>query len=286
MDGYLSRRAVLKTSLGLSLTALLAGCTQTQVHNEITQGVSMSGANIDVHSKKRILMVASNKAISPVTQWPIGFWYAELTHPYLAFEEAGYDVDIVSPEGGELFGDAYSDPEDASGYSAEDIISLGFKKSPRHSGLIANTPSLNSANFNDYDAIMLAGGQGPMVTFIDDERVHNAFATFYEAGKVACAICHATCILLKTKISSGDLLVKGKTWTGFANSEEEFAEHAAGTKMQPFWIETEADKIEDTNFIVSKRFDRFAVRDGNLITGQQQYSGAAAAQLVIEALGR
>ncbi|MEM8987527.1 MAG: type 1 glutamine amidotransferase domain-containing protein [Pseudomonadota bacterium] len=246
----------------------------------------MSGANIDKFSQKRILMIASNSAVSPVTGWPIGFWWAELTHPYFAFTEAGYEVDIVSPKGGDLVGDAYSDPEDESRYSADDLISLGFKKSPDHAALLVNTPDLKSVDLNAYDAVMIAGGQGPMVTMIDDEGLHAFVARAYEAGKIVCAICHGTCILLKTKLSNGDLLVKGKTWTGFANSEEEFAEAAAGTKMQPFWIETEAAKIEDTNFIVSKTFDRFAVRDGNLITGQQQYSGAAAAHLVIEALGR
>jgi putative intracellular protease/amidase len=71
----------------------------------------------------------------------------------------------------------------------------------------------------------------------------------------------------------GKLLVAGKTWTGFANSEERYADEFVGKHMQPFWIEEEAKKIPDTNFIVSGRFKAHAVRDGNLITGQQQYSG-------------
>jgi putative intracellular protease/amidase len=80
--------------------------------------------------------------------------------------------------------------------------------------------------------------------------------------------------------------VKGKTWTGFANSEEAFADAWVGKKIQPFWIEAEARKIEGTNFIVNSMFKAFAVRDGNLITGQQQFSGAAAAKLVVDALGQ
>ena len=84
---------------------------------------------------KRILIVASNPSVSPQTGWPVGFWWAELTHPYWAFVEAGYEVDIRSPKGGPLQADAYSDPEDASGYSAHDILSLGFKKSPAHAAL-------------------------------------------------------------------------------------------------------------------------------------------------------
>jgi putative intracellular protease/amidase len=92
-------------------------------------------------------------------------------------------------------------------------------------------------------------------------------------------------VLLDTRLSSGTLLVEGKTWTGFANSEERFADEYVGRKIQPFWIEDEARKLENTNFIVAGRFKSHAVRDGNLITGQQQYSGAAAARLIIEALG-
>lgn len=237
-------------------------------------------------SARSILLVASNTATSPVTGWPIGFWWAELTHPWLTFREAGYAVTIASPEGGPVQGDGYSDPEDSSGYSADDIISLGFKTSPTHRALLENTPRLDSLDPADFDAIMLAGGQGPMVTFADNTALHNLFAGFIAAGKPACAICHATCILLKARGADGELLVKGRTWTGFANSEERFAESAAGQKIQPFWIEDEARKIEDTNFITSIPFFSFALRDGLLITGQQQNSGAAAARLVIEALGR
>jgi len=110
-------------------------------------------------------------------------------------------------------------------------------------------------------------------------------AAFYEAGKPTAVVCHATCVLLKATTSDGRLLVNGKTWTGFANSEEQFADDYVGRRIQPFWIEDEAGKLAGTNFIVNGRFKPHAVRDGNLITGQQQYSGAAAARLVIEALG-
>lgn len=124
-----------------------------------------------------------------------------------------------------------------------------------------------------------------MYTFIDDERVHLLLTSFYEAGKVTAVICHATCILLNARLSDGSLLVAGKTWTGFANSEERFADEFVGLKIQPFWIEDEARKLDHTNFIVNGRFKPYAIRDGNLITGQQQYSGAAAAGLMIAALG-
>lgn len=123
-----------------------------------------------------------------------------------------------------------------------------------------------------------------MYTYYNDERVHKLAAQAYEAGKVTAVLCHATCILLKARLN-GKLLVEGKTWTGFANSEERYADEFVGKRIQPFWIEEEARKISGTNFIVAGRFKPHAVRDSNLITGQQQYSGGAVARLVIEALG-
>jgi putative intracellular protease/amidase len=234
---------------------------------------------------KRIVIVASNPAVSEQTGGPIGFWWAELAHPFWEFTEHGYRVDVASPEGGPLQADAWSDPRDKSGYSAEDLLSLGFINSPAHMRLVEESKPLAAVRLDDYDGVLLVGGAGPMYTFVDDERVHALVAAFYESGKVTAVICHATCVLLKTRLSDGRLLVEGKTWTGFANSEEQFADDFVGQKIQPFWIEDEAKGLENTNFIVSGRFRPHAVRDGNLITGQQQYSGTVAARLAIEALG-
>jgi putative intracellular protease/amidase len=245
-------------------------------------------ASIDIlrpDSPKGVLIVASNPAVSEQTGWRIGFWWAELTHTYWEFTERGYRVDVASPDGGKLEGDAYSDPRDASGYSADDLLSLGFISSPKHSGLVEQSKPLADVAVDDYDAVMLVGGQGPMYTFWNDDRVHRLVTSFYEAGKIAAVICHAVCVLLKTRLTDGRLLVEGKTWTGFANSEERYADDVAGQKIQPFWIEDEARSLENTNFIVDSRFKPHAVRDGNLITGQQQYSGAAAARLLVQALG-
>lgn len=240
----------------------------------------------DPKRRKRILLLVANPAVSPVTGWPIGFWWAELTHPYWAFTEVGYEVEIRSPDGGALQADGYSDPEDASGYSAGDFLSLGFKKSPRHAALLAATPSLDGVDPATYDALFVTGGQSPMVTFPGNTRLQQLVAAFHEAGKVTALICHGTCLLLETRLSDGRLLVEGKTWTGFANAEEQIADSFVGRRIQPFWIEEQARRIPGTNFVVDQPFREFAVRDGLLVTGQQQVSGAAAARLVIEALGR
>ena len=234
---------------------------------------------------KRVLIVASNPAVSATTGWPIGFWWSELSHPYWEFTEHGYQVDIASPDGGALTADSWSDPRDESGYSAHDLISLGFLSSPKHAALVESTKPLSDVRIEDHDAVLFVGGQAPMYTFADNKLVHELLAGFYESGKATGVICHATCVLLKATRADGSLLVKGLTWTGFANSEEQYADDFVGRRIQPFWIENEARKLENTNFIVAGRFKSHAVRDGNLITGQQQYSGTAAARLIIEALG-
>ncbi|NWG21647.1 MAG: type 1 glutamine amidotransferase domain-containing protein [Chloroflexi bacterium] len=245
-------------------------------------------ANVSVlnpEKPRRVLIIVSNPAVSQQTGWPVGAWAAEFVHPYWEFTEKGYQVTIASPEGGKIAIDGFSDPRDASQYSAHDILSLGFLSSPHHAALLENTPGLDQVHPDDYDALFVAGGQGPMYTFIDNTNLHQFVADFYAAGKVVAVVCHGTCILLKARLADGTLLVHGKTWTGFANSEEQYADSFVGQRIQPFWIEEEARKLEGTNFVVGPRFAPFAVRDGRLITGQQQYSGSAAAKLVIEALG-
>jgi putative intracellular protease/amidase len=245
-------------------------------------------AEIDIlnpETPKRVVIFASNPAVSEQTGAPIGFWWAELSHPYWELTERGYEVDIASPNGGKLEGDSWSDPRDDSRYSVENLLSLGFINSPDHLKLVEQSKPLADVSVDDYDGVLLVGGQGPIYTFFNDERLHQLVASFYEARKVTAVICHATCVLLKARLSDGGLLVEDKTWTGFANSEEQFVDDFVGLRVQPFWIEDEARKLEDTNFIVNGRFKPHAVRDGSLITGQQQYSGAAAARLMIEALG-
>lgn len=230
-------------------------------------------------------MVASSPSVSAQTGWPIGFWAAELTHPLLVFQEAGYEVDLVSTEGGDLMMDAYSNPTDPSGYSAHDVISLGYLQKPEFNALLKNTRRLNEVSHHDYVAIFLVGGQGPMYTFKGNTALQRLFVSFYEAGKPSASVCHSTTLLLEARTSDGELLVKGKTWTGFADAEEEFADQAVGQKIQPYRIETEARKLASTTFRVAPPFASFAIQDGLLVTGQQQNSGAAAAELVVELLG-
>lgn len=236
--------------------------------------------------KGKILMVASSPAVSKQTGWPIGFWAAELTHPLHVFQEAGYEVELASTEGGEIKMDAYSDPTHESGYAAHDVITLGYMQQGWFSEMLANTRKLAEVNRDDYDAIFLVGGQAPMYTFRGNHGLAKLFAGFYESGKPSAAVCHSTTLLLEAEGADGELIVKGKTWTGFANSEEDYADQAVGQKIQPYRIEDEARKISGTTFKVADAFSSYAIADGNLITGQQQNSGAAAARMVVQQLSR
>ncbi len=233
-------------------------------------------------AKGKILMVASSPVISGQTGWPIGFWAAELTHPLHVFQEAGYAVELVSTDGGALQMDSFSDPTDASGYSAHDVISLGYMQQPWFKELLANTRKLTEVQPNAYDAIFLVGGQGPMYTYKGNADLEQLFVRF-EAGSQPRQVCHSTTLLLEAKKHNGELLVAGKTWTGFADAEEDFADNAVGVKIQPYRIEESAHAAwhKRGRFVSS-----FAIADGNLITGQQQNSGADAAKLVVELLNK
>ncbi len=229
-------------------------------------------------------MVASSPGISKQTGWPIGFWAAELTHPLYVFQEAGLEVELVSTDGGAIEMDAYSNPLDESGYSAHDVISLGYLQLDWFKEMLRSTKKLTDVNPDAYDAIFLVGGQAPMYTFRGNHDLEKLFARFYENDKPSAAVCHATSLLLEAKTSNGELLVKGKTWTGFANAEEDYADQAVGQKIQPYRIEELARRLDHTTFRVADPFSSYAIRDGNLITGQQQNSGAAAARMVVDAL--
>jgi putative intracellular protease/amidase len=249
---------------------------------EVNNYVHFHGAT----AKGKILMVASSPSVSKQTGWSIGFWAAELTHPLRIFQEAGYEVELVSTEGGKLEMDSYSNPTDASGYSAGDVISLGYLQQKSFHDMLANTKKLTEVEAKNYEAIFLVGGQAPMYTFRGNKDLEKLFAAFYETGKPSAAVCHSTTLLLEAKKSNGELVVKGKTWTGFADAEEEFADQAVGMKIQPYRIETEAKKIAGTTFKVAAPFSSYVIVDGNLITGQQQNSGAAAAELVVKVLNK
>lgn len=240
--------------------------------------------NITRSTKKKILLVVANPAVSSTLHEPVGFWASELIHPWYEFREVGYELTIASPKGGKVEFDDLSDPRHPSRYSADDVLSMGFINTPELMALLDNTPAIADLKVADFDALVVCGGQSPMFTFPQDERLHRFIAEFYEAEKITAIFCHATCALLYVKLSDGTLLAKDKVMTGYADVEEDNADRIRGQKNMPFRIEDEAKKL-GINYVQAGFFKEFAIRDGRLITGQQQYSGRATAQLVIEALG-
>ena len=245
----------------------------------------MSAAfNIVRRAPRRALLVVANPAISTTPGWPVGFWASELTHPYHELTEAGWLVDIASPRGGKVEVDAYSDPRHDSGYSAHDILSLGFLTSPPHVRLLEATRSLATCEPAAYDALVIVGGQSPMFTFRADPTLQRFIAEAFDREKVVAALCHGVAALLDVRLADGSWLLAGRTVTGFSNGEEDLVDAMSGTRVMPFRIQDEA-RGRGANFVCAAPWRPFAIRDGRLITGQQQYSGAATSRLVLEAAG-
>jgi putative intracellular protease/amidase len=242
--------------------------------------------------RKRVALVIANPAISASTGWPVGFWWSELSHPYFAFSESGYEVEIFSPDGGKCAADAMSDPRDPSGYSSPDLISMGFIATPKLLALVEATKPVREVDVDAFDAILVAGGQAPMSTFDKAVDLQGKFVAFYERRKIAAALCHGVAILRYVRSSDGDFVAKGKTVTGFANVEEDFADNAVWSMgllprdkhVMPWRIEDELKRL-GANYIQTGLWRSFAVRDGNLITGQQNFSGLETAEAIIRALG-
>jgi putative intracellular protease/amidase len=243
--------------------------------------------------RKSVAIVIANPAVSTTTGWPVGFWWSELAHPYFILSEAGYEIAVFSPDGGRCEADAMSDPRDPSGYSSTDLISMGFVATPALAGLIETTRRASEIEVDEFDGIIVAGGQAPMFTFEAAVALQRKFVEFYEAGKIACALCHGVAILRYAKLSNGEPLARGRTVTGFANVEEDFADEAVWSMgllprekhLMPWRIEDELRKL-GANYVQAGLWRGFAIRDGNLLTGQQNFSGEETARLLLDTLGR
>ena len=235
-------------------------------------------------SPKRVLIVVANPTTATTVGWPVGFWGAELTHPYYELTERGIEVTVASPGGGKVQMDALSDPRDPSKWSAADLITMGFVNTPELMELLADTPKLSELALDEYDAIMIAGGLAPMFSFRDNDSLHAAIRHFYESEKPTCIYCHGTAALADLTLSDGSYLVDGKTVTGFSNAEEDYSDNFVGQTVMPFRVE-DVLKERGANYVQGGLFKAFVVRDGRLITGQQQYSGRKVAQALIEAFG-
>ncbi|MBV9562155.1 MAG: type 1 glutamine amidotransferase domain-containing protein, partial [Bradyrhizobium sp.] len=167
-----------------------------------------------------------------------------------------------------------------------------FIHTPEYARQVEQTRSVREIDLNEFDAIVVAGGQGPMFTFEQEKDLHEKFVAFYEAGKVTAALCHGTALLRFARLKDGTPLVKGKIFTGFSNMEEDDADEKSwemgalprGQRIMPWRVEDEVKRLGGI-YTQGGLWRGYAIRDGNLITGQQQFSGDEVARLVIAALG-
>jgi len=240
-------------------------------------------AAAEADNREKVLIVVSNTCKHPKLGLPMGFWSAGLTHPYAELLNHNIDVTIASIDGGEVTFDDYSDPRHESRYSEHDLVSLAFINSPEYSELLRSTVSISSVDVQNFDAIIVVGGQATMYTFRQNETLKDLILAFFESGKPTAALCHGVSALMDIRQANGSYLIDGKTITGFSKAEDDFADQTIGVQYFDWWIEPTAVS-RGANYVQGGMWADFATSDGNLITGQQYNSGASVAQMVIEQL--
>ena len=201
-----------------------------------------------------------------------GFWLEEGAAPYFVFRDAGVDVTLASPKGGQPPIDPKSD-EPGNQTPAQ----VRFKKDAEAIQGFANTVKLADVRAEDFDTVFYPGGHGPMWDLAEDPMSIALLESFYSSGKPIALVCHAPGVLRHVKYK-GEPLVKGKHVTGFTNGEEE----AVGlTKVVPFLVE---DELLSLGAIFEKKanWEPFTITDGHLVTGQNPASSTVTAQALLK----
>lgn len=223
----------------------------------------------------KILMVLTSHNQLGNTGKPTGFWLEEFAAPYYVFHDAGLNVTLASPKGGQPPLDPKSDEPDAQTDGTR-----RFRSDVAAQKLLANTEKLESIHADNFDAVFYPGGHGPLWDLAQDSHSIKLIEQFWAAGKPVGAVCHAPGVLRKVKTPDGTLLVKGKRVTGFTNSEEE---GVGLTAVVPFLVEDELKKAGGL-FERTDDWGQFAVVDGHLVTGQNPASSAIAAEELLKLL--
>lgn len=221
---------------------------------------------------KKILMVLTSHDELGSTDHKTGFWVEEFAAPYYAFIDAGVEVTLATPLGGQAPVDpnsTLSDFQTSATHRYDDDAEAQAK--------IANTEKLSAMSEADFDGVFYPGGHGPLWDLTSNTTSIALLENFLKAKKPISAVCHATCALLNIKDTSGDFAIKNKAVSGFSNSEEAAVQL---TEVVPFLLEDElinrgADyqKVED--------WHAFAVQDGLIITGQNPASSALVAEKLL-----
>ncbi len=204
-----------------------------------------------------------------------GFWLEEFAAPYYVLADAGVNITLASPKGGQPPLDPVSDAPDAQTAATE-----RFKADKDAQALLAHTAKLADVSPADFDAVFYPGGHGPLWDLTDDIYSIAFIENLYAAGKIVAAVCHAPAALLNVKAPSGSPLVKDKSVTGFSNTEESAVQL---TDVVPFLLE-DALKDKGGKYDKSDDWQPYVVTDGNLITGQNPASSAPVAEELLVSL--
>ena len=224
----------------------------------------------------KILMVLTSHDKLGSTGGKTGFWLEEFAAPYYVFKDAGANITLASPLGGQPPLDPKSDDP-----TAQTDSTRRYKADTALQTTLANTLKLSAMVAADFDAVFYPGGHGPLWDLAEDSSSIALIETMLAAGKPVASVCHAPAVLRHPKGSDGKSLVQGKKVTGFTNTEEQ----AVGlSKIVPFLVE---DMLKENGGIYSKADDwqAYVVTDGLLITGQNPASSELAAKTLLEKLG-
>ena len=222
-----------------------------------------------------VLMVLTSHDTLGDTGRKTGFWLEELAAPYYAFKDAGAEITLASPKGGQPPLDPKSNEPDS-----QTDETRRFEADPEAMAALSSTVRLADVNQDDFDTVFYPGGHGPLWDLAEDRQSIALIEGFLAAGKPIALVCHAPGVLRHVQTAEGRPLVQGKKVTGFANSEEE----AVGlTHVVPFLVE---DELKAKGGIYSKGADwaSYVVQDGLLITGQNPQSSAQTARTLLDAL--
>ena len=223
----------------------------------------------------KILIVLTSHSELGNTGKKTGLWIEEFAAPYYTLKDAGADITLASPKGGQ----PPIDPKSEEPGSQTDATRR-FDNDRELKDIFANTSILAEVAADDFDAVFYPGGHGPLWDLTIDEDSINLINAFWAAKKPVAAVCHAPSVLLNVKDAAGEPLIKGKKVTGFTNTEEA----AVGlTDVVPFLLE---DELKNEGGIYSKGEDwaSYVVQDGLLITGQNPGSSEAVAERLLTLL--
>ena len=225
----------------------------------------------------KILMVLTSHDTLGNTGRKTGFWLEELAAPYYAFKDAGAEIVLASPAGGQPPLDPKSNEPD---FQTEQTHR--FEADAQANAQLAETVRLDSVSQADFDAVFYPGGHGPLWDLAEDKHSIKLIESFIAASKPVALVCHAPGVLRHVKDEQGIPLVQGKKVTGFTNTEEE----AVGlTDVVPFLVEDELKKLGGV-YSKSADWGSYVVREGLLITGQNPGSSAEAAVLLVDQLNK